>query len=304
MNRGTTNRSLSHGATRMTDAHRPRRAGLALVAGLLIAMIGGTAHAATIAHWTFDGGTVPNAIASDTDVEAGIEVTPFTGDPVGTVSYANGPAGFDTAADFDPQVGLRSAPRSGTLTGLSALTVEAFVNLDSASGAMNIFRKTALWVGSGGDAEDGFSLILSDGKPIIRLGRDGSAANQADKDMATVVAVDPIPTGQWVHVAGTWDGSSGDLKLFVDFNEVATVANQSFPTTLTGTLNDTSNDGPAAIGAIDRGGNNFGQFFDGSIDEVRISDEALSPSAFIPEPATVGLLAVGGVVMLARRRRN
>lgn len=279
-----------------------------LIGTLLIGGTTGAAHAATIAHWTFDGGTVPNAIASDTDVEASIEVTPFTGSPAGTVSYTTGPAGFDTAADFDPQVGLRSDPRSGTLTGLSALTVEAYVRIDTAagSGAMNIFRKTALWVGSGGDAEDGFSLILSDGKPILRLGRDGSAANQPDKDMATVAAVDPIPTGQWVHVAGTWDGSSGDLKLFVDFNEVATVANQSFPTTLTGTLNDASNDGPATIGAIDRGDDNFGQFFDGSIDEVRISDVALTPSEFlvIPEPAAAGLVVVGAVGMLGRRRRG
>ena len=295
----------------MTHAHRTRRLVPGLVAGLLIAMIGGTAHAATLAHWTFDNGTVPNAIASDTDTEASIEVTPFTGDPVGTVSYTTGPTGFDTAANFDAQVGLRSAPRSGTLTGLSALTVEAFVNLDSASGAMNIFRKTALWLGSGndGDAEDGFSFILSDGKPILRLGRD-SEGNAADRDMAAVEATDAIATGQWVHLAGTWDGSAGDLKLFVDGVEVTTTAVEQgttgnfFPTTLTNPLNDASNDGPAAIGAIDRGGDNFAQFFDGSIDEVRISDEALSPSAFIPEPATMGLLAVGGVVMLARRRRG
>mgnify|MGYP006289761027 CR=1 FL=1 len=294
----------------MTHAHRTRRLVPALVAGLLIAMIGGTAHAATLAHWTFDNGTVPNAIASDTDTEASIEVTPFS---TGSVTYDAGPTAFDTAANFAPDVGLRSAPRSGTLTGLSALTVEAFVKVDTAenSGSMNIFRKTALWVGSGndGDAEDGFSFILSDGKPILRLGRD-SEGNAADRDMAAVEATDAIATGQWVHLAGTWDGSAGDLKLFVDGVEVTTTAVEQgttgnfFPTTLTNPLNDASNDGPAAIGAIDRGGDSFGQFFDGSIDEVRISDEALSPSAFIPEPATVGLLAVGGVVMLARRRRG
>ncbi len=290
----------------MTHAHRTQPLAIALASALLIAITGAAAQADTIAHWTFDGGVVGNDITSETDTEASIEVTPFTDDSPADVTYATGPTGFGTAANFDPEVGLKSDPRSGTLTGLSALTVEAYVNIDTAagSGTMNIFRKTPLWTGSGnnGDPENGFSFTLADGKPVLRLGRDSSAQNLEDRDMATVVATDAIPTGQWVHVAGTWDGGTGDLKLFVDFNEVSTEANQTFPTSLTGALNDSSNDGPASIGAIDRGAS-FDQFFDGSIDEVRISDQALTASEFIPEPATAALLGLGGLLIFGGRRR-
>ena len=324
MNRGTTNRPLSPGATRMTDAHRPRRAGLALVAGLLIAMIGGTAHAATVAHWTFDGGTVGDSLTSDTDIANSITVDQFDGNainPGDDVEYIAGPSGFGTAANFDNATngndGEGSALSSAdgltsSLVGLSALTIEAFVFVETdttLSGANNIFRKSdQSYDGISGDLDDGYTLVLVDGQLQIRLGRGGQDPNATD-DFAAVRADSAITKGEWVHVAGTWDGSTGDMKLFVDYTEVAASQVGSLPTSLTGTLSGASNDGPASIGALVRspGGPAVGaegQFFDGSIDEVRISDEALSPSAFIPEPATVGLLAVGGVVMLARRRRN
>ncbi|MFW5893589.1 MAG: LamG domain-containing protein [Verrucomicrobiota bacterium] len=231
---------------------------LTAIAGLVVGMTG--AQASTIAYWTVDGGTVGNTITSETDSVASIEVEPFSD---GTASYANGPTDFDTAASFDGNVGLESDPRSGTLTGLSALTAEAFVYMDSdpEGDTWNIFRKTALWSGSGndGDSEDGFQITLNDGKPTIRLGREGGDPEQKETwDMATVIATQAVPTQQWVHVAGTWDGGTGELKLFVDGTEVSTEANGDFPTSLTGTLNDSSNDGPATIGAIDRGGRTEG----------------------------------------------
>ena len=41
----------------------------------------------------------------------------------------------------------------------------------------------------------------------------------------------------------------------------------------------------------------------GWIDQVRITDEALEPAQFIPEPGTLSLLGLAGLTLLARRRR-
>ena len=56
-------------------------------------------------------------------------------------------------------------------------------------------------------------------------------------------------------------------------------------------------------------GTNGGSFdFDGKLDDVRFYDEALSADDVnaiihpIPEPASLGLLGVGGLLMLRRRR--
>jgi len=58
------------------------------------------------------------------------------------------------------------------------------------------------------------------------------------------------------------------------------------------------------IGAFERSGE-VSKFYDGYIDEVRVYDEALDAAAIqalVPEPATIALLGLGG--LLLRRRRS
>ena len=64
--------------------------------------------------------------------------------------------------------------------------------------------------------------------------------------------------------------------------------------------------GVAATWTVGRGFFNDGitDWADGLIDEVRISDSALSPGEFlaVPEPSSLGLLGVAGLLALRRRR--
>jgi hypothetical protein len=57
-------------------------------------------------------------------------------------------------------------------------------------------------------------------------------------------------------------------------------------------------------GTVETGTRTIGNGFRGYLDEFRISDTALTPTQFlnaVPEPGTLGLLALGGLALLARR---
>jgi len=83
-----------------------------------------------------------------------------------------------------------------------------------------------------------------------------------------LVSTSAIPTGQWVHVAGTYDPSTGEKKLYVNGTLVASA-------TLTDPLvYDTTSSGDLYIGQ-DPGG---GEAFQGAIDDVGVWNRALTAS--------------------------
>ena len=84
----------------------------------------------------------------------------------------------------------------------------------------------------------------------------------------------PITLHQWHHVAGTLDGSSGDMLLYLDGNLVASTNTSVRPYgTLLG-LNP-----GLGIGNVQSA--NYAEYFKGFIDEVRVSDTALLPTQFL-----------------------
>ena len=111
-----------------------------------------------------------------------------------------------------------------------------------------------------------------------------------------------IVPGEWFHLAYVWDGL--EKRLFKDGQLIGSVS-------ATGTLTPIDISNPnLAIGARYTGSS---QFWDGSFDNVRIYDHALSQSELgfftdsttvVPLPASLPLFLSGIAALLLARRRN
>jgi hypothetical protein len=114
-----------------------------------------------------------------------------------------------------------------------------------------------------------------------------------------VRSMEPLVAGQWYYAAVVNDGTN--LSLYLDRNDgLGYVLQGTDPNPLNGALSPM--EGTWTIG---RGMHNWGvtDWFDGLIDEVRLTNRALDPSEFLfaPEPASLTLFGLGALV-LGRRR--
>ena len=99
-------------------------------------------------------------------------------------------------------------------------------------------------------------------------GRPGTGGTFSGNPLYGTVA---LTVNTWTHLACTYDGST--LRLYVNGTQVSSRAQ-------TGTMATSSN--PLQIG----GDSLFGQYFRGSIDEVRVYNRALSATEIQPDMNT------------------
>jgi len=253
---------------------------LILVCVVLLAAVG-FARAETLFQWSLDG-TVGQSLISDTDLVGGVTMSMYTdSSALGTETVAYGEPNpwyntTGTSADFqnnpadnDPGAGLY-APDTGEdtpmdLSTLDSFTIEAFIYPRTLRQSV-IVRK---WGG--------------DGRYYLEVRDDGESRFVINDDANYVgTGIGTLQVNTWYHVAGVFDASDpiAPMKIYLNGELMGTAIHSDM-------VIDT--DRSLAIGSITRDNlvppGDSGQFFDGLIDEVRLSSGALDPSDFLISPA-------------------
>jgi fructan beta-fructosidase len=111
-----------------------------------------------------------------------------------------------------------------------------------------------------------------------------------------------VPFNEWHHVAGTLDDATGSMKLYVDGNLVASTVTAVRPFA---SLDPNLSPG-LGIGALNSANPDFGpEYFNGFIDDVRLSDTALTPDQLlVPEPSSATITLAGLAVFFLNRYRR
>jgi hypothetical protein len=228
--------------------------------------------------WRFDGN------ANDS---SGI-IPPNNGTVYGGAGYTTGK--FNQGINLDGTDDYVEIPDSPSLDITDKLTIDTWVKLDSFFSPYTcIVTKTALGQGS-------YSLLVV-GEPNSPLYRKALFVVYKDGD-STLLSSQPgntsLSLGQWYHIAATYeyqgDGSSV-MKLFING-----VLDSPSKTDAVGPI--FSGSSPLRIGAAQLSPT----YYDGTIDEVRIYNTALSPQAialhaagcYEPNGRILGQVRVGG----------
>jgi fibronectin type 3 domain-containing protein len=192
-----------------------------------------------IGYWKFDEGSGTTAVDSSGNNNTGTLVNSPTWVAPGKV----GPADLlFTAANTQ----LVSVSDAASLDPTNGLTISAWVNAGNWSGNRRILQK--------GDGDNQYRLLAEGG--VLKFDLSG---------VGTLTTT--LPTaGTWVHVAGTWNGST----MVIYFNGVSKASQAA-----SGTNGTTSN--ALTIGAKN-GSSTAGDYFQGMLDDVRVYNRGLSAS--------------------------
>ena len=254
-----------------------KRTSLKVMTVMILAVLVGSSAWATltdglVSHWKLDGNATDSAGGNNGTIYG---ATPATGQ-------------IDGALEFDGTNDYVNLGNPASLNFSGAITISAWIKPDVING-VNINRNiVAHGYQSAGIDKEVYLRIANDGQYEIGSYVQGGGTGRATY---TIPSEDQ---GNWVHLVGLYNGST--WLLYRNGTQVGSANNA------TGAIAVDEN---WAIGAR---GTGTERFFDGSIDDVRIYNRALSSEEVvqlyhIPEPATLLLFGLGGLALRFKRKQ-
>lgn len=249
----------------------------------LAAGIVSAASGATVGQWLFDEG-------------AGVVAADSSGNANHAALVNQGAGSWSTDSPFEPSASNNSyhlgpsrwdVANAGSLNPSGDFTIEGWVKFDTLAGSHYLFSKrntdatpSGFWVQFlGGNT---FQFTIGDGS-------DYDSYTQAVLGSGNFANITPA-VDTWYHVAGVHTATSNTLYI----NGIANGASVN-----PGGANAAANTAPLTLGYY-AGADHFTQ---GSLDEVRLSNVALSQqdlgwnASLAPEPSMLSLLAFGALVL-------
>ncbi len=262
------------------------------VAALLVASsLSSNASAALVGYWKFDEGTgtvandfSPNANTGNLIIAGGLPSWQINGGNTGAVG--------DHALLFGsanaPRVQVNTSPSLNTLNSTNQFTFATWAFESSNTNYGHIFVTTTNfaqrnWL---------FQTDNSSGGDQSYVWSDTNSAWQ--KPLGST-----IPNNQWIHLALTYDGTT--MRYYKNAALVNTIAvNSTFPSFL-----------ELDLGGWRAGNSQFGGKLDdmavfNSVEDIALimngTHPAFQAALPVPEPASLSLIAIGGLALLRRRR--
>lgn len=287
------------------------RALIAALAGIGSMAVLSSAKAASIADWSFDaGGTIAapyNTPLASSGALAGVAQGTQLGMTNG-YTFANG-EGPGSIANCDV---LTSA---GASTGSGAYAWRVRGNGNSANSGANNANG---WNSSAPIATQGAEFEASTaGYSSITVSADINVTTQAERNLAILYTLDDTASSPvWANATITSAGSQGTLSTnsssantisgnYVQLSSAGTGWNNLITATIPAAANSDANFAVeivnASTGADDVNG--AGAPLNNSSGNWRYDNVIVSGTAAVPEPASVGVLALGALGLAARRRR-
>lgn len=255
-----------------------------VMAACAVAMWSMPGHAATVAYWQFEPGALTNDSSGNGHTLLNSGVT--SSGNVSTNAPGSGSAYFNGAS-------IMSTVASLNLTNFTALTVEWFEKPQMATPS----TAAILWEQSANYNNLPYGAIVA---TVNSTGSDNEYASQRTGSGTFYNGVSAsIPggttNGGWHHYAMTLDvtNATSHCKLYIDGSLVGTESSGGQQSLVNASFYLGARSGGVAP-------------YTGFIDELRISDQILSPSQFliIPEPTVLALLACACGAMVGWRRRE